>query len=127
MECSSLDHCQRANMTFDIDRGRVLVTNPWNDSENHSGQVMDIHRVAEDSRCMNMVRLVNDRTVGSTPSLCMVRVEGGWMDYVRSRGAKYRKSLGASPGKANSFIEDSDGQEGCSSVIGDLMCVPKTK
>lgn len=79
MECSSLDHCQRANMTFDIDRGRVLATNPWNDSENHSGQVMDIHRVAEDSRCMHTVRLVNDPTVGSTPSLCMVRVEGGWM------------------------------------------------
>lgn len=76
-ECSSLDRSPRWTQTLDMNRVRVLVMSLLNDTESHSVQVTDIHRAAENSSCMDMVRLVSVRIVGSTPSLTRIEKKDG--------------------------------------------------
>lgn len=73
-ECLSLVHYPRASWSFDKNRDQVLEVSLLNDTESHSGLVMDIHIVAE-GLSIDMVRWVNVRIVGSSPSLCVVRCE----------------------------------------------------
>lgn len=72
MGYSSLVHYPRVNWSLDKSRDRGLEVSPSNDSESHSVLGKGIHRWVE-GWSIDMVRLVNVRTVGSSPSLCVVR------------------------------------------------------
>lgn len=86
--CSSLVHYPRASWSFDMNRDQVLGENLLNDIESHSQLEKDIHKFVESLRSIDMVRLVNVRIEGSSPSLCVMREgerrkaeEDGWIMY----------------------------------------------